>query len=228
MVRQLAFDLPLREARGREDFFVSPSNALALAAVEDRRGWPGGRMLVTGPAGSGKTHLAHVWAGEAGATLIAAGELAAADLPGLAAGPVAVEDAEGIAGDAAGETALFHLSNLMAERGHALLLTAARPVRDWGLGLRDLDSRMRAAGSVRLDAPDDALLSAVLLKLFADRQLDVSPALIGWLVPRMHRSLAHARDLVAALDAAALAEGRAPGRTLAARVMAELSSDGLP
>lgn len=205
---------------GRQDFFVSPANAMALAAVEGWRGWPGGRLLLVGPGGAGKTHLAHIWAAEAGAVLIAAADLTGADLPGLlATGAVGVEDAEGLAGNHGREVALFHLHNLAAERGAALLLTAARPPRDWGMVLPDLASRMQAAPLTRLEPPDDALLSAVLVKLFADRQITVPPALIAYLISRMERSFAAARALVARLDAQALAEGRAITRPLASAVL---------
>jgi chromosomal replication initiation ATPase DnaA len=128
---------------------------------------------------------------------------------------VAVEDCDTLGGDAAAETALFHLHNLLAERGGALLLTAAVGPRDWGLALPDLASRVQAAGLVRLEPPDDALLSALLLKQFADRQISVSPALVDWLVPRMHRSGAEVRRIVSALDARGLAEKRPVTRALA-------------
>lgn len=219
MIRQLAFDLPAREAWRREDFFISPANATALAAVDDWRNWPSGKMVLTGPAGSGKTHLARLWAAEAGAAVLPATDLPHADLPALSAhGAVAVEDAEAAAGNPQAEAAFFHLHNLVAQAGH-LLVTAARPPRDWGLALPDLASRLQAAALTRIDAPDDALLSAVLIKLFADRQITVPPALIPYLVQRMERSIAAARDIVARLDAHALAAGRPITRQLAAEVM---------
>ncbi|NGM45373.1 chromosomal replication initiator DnaA [Rhodobacter sp. SGA-6-6] len=220
MSRQLVFDLPAKDGMTRAEFFVSPANALALAALDGWKGWPGGKMLLLGPTGAGKTHLAQIWATETGATVVAAADLAALDLPALAAaGRVAVEDAAAVAGDAQAEAALFHLHNLLAEARGALLLTAAAPPRDWGLTLPDLLSRMQAAPVTRLEAPDDALLSAVLVKLFADRQLAVAPNLIPYLLARMPRSIGAARALVAALDAAALAEGRPVTRALAAGLL---------
>lgn len=220
MSRQLVFDLPARDGMTRAEFFVSPANALALAALDGWQGWPGGKMLLLGPPGAGKTHLAQIWVAETGAALVPAADLAGADIPGLAAaGRVAVEDAAAIAGNPQAEAALFHLHNLLAQTGGALLLTAETPPRDWGLGLPDLLSRMQAAPVTRIEAPDDALLSAVLVKLFADRQLAVAPNLIPYLVARMPRSVGAARALVAALDAAALAEGRPVTRGLAAGLL---------
>lgn len=220
MSRQLVFDLPARDGMTRAEFFVSPANALALAALDGWQGWPGGKMLLLGPPGAGKTHLAQIWVAETGAALVPAADLAGADIPGLAAaGRVAVEDAAAIAGNPQAEAALFHLHNLLAQTGGTLLLTAEAPPRDWGLRLPDLLSRMQAAPVTRIEAPDDALLSAVLVKLFADRQLAVAPNLIPYLVARMPRSVGAARALVAALDAAALAEGRPVTRSLAAGLL---------
>ena len=221
---QLAFDLPIRAALRRADFFPSPANAVALAALE-AGGWPQGKLLLIGPPGSGKTHLAHIWAAEQGATLMEGAALAQADIDARATTAIALEDAEDVAGDARSEAALFHLHNRLAERGLPLLITARTPPRDWGLRLPDLLSRMQGTSLTRIEAPDDALLTAVLVKLFADRQLTVPPALIDWLTLRMDRSLAAARDLVARLDTEALAQGRPVSRTLAARILQTLDSD---
>lgn len=221
MPRQLAFDLPLPAAMGRNDFFVAPANAAALAAVDGWAGWPDGRLLLVGPAGSGKTHLAHLWAAEAGARLVPGATLAAADLLALAAaGRVAVDDADAVAGRPAGERALLHLHNMLAEAGGRLLLTAGRPAPVWGVALADLSSRMEAAPLARIEPPGDALLAAVLVKHFADRQLAVAPGLVAYLVARMERSLGAARALVAALDARALAEGGAVTVALARELLA--------
>ena len=225
MIRQLVLDLPVVETFRREDFFVSPANAAALAAVDGWPSWPGSKMLVIGPRGSGKTHLAHLWARATGATLVRGAALAEADIPSLtAAGPVVVEDAEAAAGIRAAEAAFFHLHNIVTQ-GAALLVTAATPPRDWGLTLPDLASRLQAAPLTRIDPPDDALLSAVLVKLFADRQIAVPPNLIPYMVQRMERSLATARQLVATLDAVALAQGRPITRQLAADLMGRDKAD---
>lgn len=226
MASQLVLPLPVRQGRGREDFFVTPANALALATL-DGGNWPGGRLILAGPEGAGKSHLAAIWATDEGAGLRPAAGLGAAEAPGLAAGGALVlEDVQHLAGDAGGEAALFHLLNLMAAEGGRLLLTADAPPRDWGLTLPDLQSRLEASTLVRLAPPDEALMAAVLVKLFADRQMAVSQSLISWLVTRMERSLGQARALVATLDARALAEGRAITRQMAAEALENLSQTG--
>ena len=227
MHRQLSFDLPVRAALGREDFFVAPANAMAVALIEGWRDWPGRKLVLEGPKGAGKTHLAHVWAQASGARIIPARDLRDADIPTLATGPVAVEDVPLVAGDAAAENALFHLHNLTLAEGHSLLMTADRPAAHWGLTLPDLASRMQGTQATRLDAPDDRLLTVVLAKLFADRQLIPTPDTIPYLVTRMDRSFDTARQIVAALDTAALAQGRPINRKLAADVMEQFVQPGL-
>lgn len=220
---QLPLGLPTQAAMGRGDFLPAPPNALALAAIEDPAGLPGSKLVLTGPAGAGKTHLAQIWADLRAATLIAP-ETLATDLPALLAAPglaaVVIDDAQQLA-RGPGEEALFHLHNHLQSRGGELLLTAHAPVRDWGLALPDLASRLSAAAHVALQPPDDALLAAVLVKLFNDRQIRVQPALIEYLVARMERSLAQAGALVARLDARALALGRRVNRQLAQEILAE-------
>ena len=221
MIRQLAFDLPGLEAMTREHFFVAPSNALALQTVEGWQHWPGHKLLLVGPEGAGKTHLVHVWAAEADAVILAAETLAEADIASLSGRAVAVEDADRIG---SAEAQLFHLHNLATTTG-ALLLTARTPPRDWGLRLADLKSRMQATPIAQLDGPDDALLSAVLVKLFADRQVAVPANLIPYLVSRMPRSIGAARALVAALDARALSEARPITRSLAGDLLDDIFPD---
>lgn len=210
---QLAFDLPGRVAFAREDFFVSPSNTQALAAIDAHSTWPSGKMLIVGPAGSGKSHLAHLWAAMVGGAVLQGAQIAQADLTALPQA-MAVDDADHLVAEAA----MFHLHNIVTQSG-TLLLTATTPPRDWGLQLPDLFSRMQATAITRLDAPDDALLAAVLVKQFADRQIVVQPSLITYLVTRMDRSLRAAQTLVARLDARALAAGRPVTRALAADVL---------
>ncbi|WP_347310355.1 chromosomal replication initiator DnaA [Defluviimonas sp. SAOS-178_SWC] len=217
MPRQLTFDLPVRPALGREDFFVSPSNAEAVAMIDAPTLWPGRKLLLIGPEGAGKSHLAEVFAQERRAMIVAGGDLFYLfDIEKLP-DAVVVEDAEKVAGRH--EETLFHLHNRMAETGGLLLLTAGGAPGEWGLRLPDLLSRMQGTAVAKLNPPDDALLGAVLVKLFADRQISVAPTLIDWLLPRMDRSFAAARRLVAELDARALAKGGAVTRALAAEVL---------
>ncbi|NVO23415.1 DnaA ATPase domain-containing protein [Donghicola mangrovi] len=224
MARQLSFDLPVRPALGREDFFVSPGNAMAVALLDGWRNWAGGKLVLYGPEGAGKTHLAHVWAGSTHATILNAADLEGADIPALAKNHVAIEDISAIAGNRPLEETMFHLHNLVLAEGNRLLLTDVRPAQVWGLTLPDLQSRMQGAQSIGLKAPDDALLSAVLTKLFADRQLFPSPDTISYLLRHMDRSFSSAIKVVAAIDKTGLEQSRAVNRKLASEVLDKLRS----
>ncbi len=217
MQRQLIFDLAVRPALGRGDFMVAASNAAALAAIDSD--WPQGKLVLTGPRGAGKSHLALVWAAEHPALVLSGHDLAEAALGQIDPHVVVVDDADAVAGNPLAEQGLFHLHNLVMAAGGRLLLTAAAPPARWPIGLADLASRLAATVTARLEPPDDPLLSALLVKLFADRQLRVPVTLIPYLVARMDRSFAAAGALVAALDARALTEGRAITRGLAAQVL---------
>ena len=226
MPEQLTFDLPGEPAMGRGDFFVSPGNAAAVQSIQSWQDWPQGKLVLVGPPGAGKTHLAHVWAALTGARIVAAGDLAAERIDLLATAPVAVEDAETLAGNRDGEAALFHLHNLAGAQGQPLLVTAHLPPARWSLGLPDLASRMQGSAMVSLEPPDDALLAAVLVKLFNDRQLAVDAALVNYLISRMERSFAGAGVLVAALDRAALSRKRRLTPRFAGEVLDNLARDG--
>jgi chromosomal replication initiation ATPase DnaA len=209
-------------AFGRSDFLVSDSNRAALGWIDRWPAWPSSALVLHGPAASGRTHLAHLWCERAVASLVAGPALAGASLPLLVAenaGRVAVDDA-----DRAAEPALLHLYNACAERGGSLLVTAARPAGRWQIGLADLRSRLRAAAAVGIAMPDDALLGAVLLKHFADRQLRVGPELIAYLIGRIERSFAGAATVVAALDKAALAGHQPIAIPLARRIVDQFLS----
>lgn len=226
MAEQLGLDLPSRAAMGRDAFFVAPSNAVAMALIDRWPDWPDRKLALTGPRGSGKTHLAHVWADMAGARIIAAKRLASADIAGLAATPVVVENVPDIADSPKTQTALFHLHNLVLSEGHGLLLTGTTPVRHWNIALPDLASRLQGTTSVALDPPDDQLLSALLVKLLADRQLNPKADLISYLVARIDRSFAAAIAVTRRLDAASLAQKRPLTRQLAAEVLDNEPSNG--
>lgn len=221
MPRQLVFELGHRTARGREDFLVAPSNAAAVALIDAWPAWPSPSVALSGPQGSGKTHLAEVWRDMSGAIRIDASDLATADVPALvAARAVIVEDAADLS-DAA-ERTLFHLLNLVKEEGASLLLTARQAPARLAIRLPDLASRLKALPHAELGAPDDALFAGVLVKLFDDRQLRVAEPLIAYLAARIERRIAVARDVVAALDRASLSGKRGITVPLAAQVLDEL------
>lgn len=222
MPKQLGFDLPELTTYARADYLAASSNTVALQLIEGWKSWPAHKLVVYGPDGSGKTHLAHIWSELSGATLISARTLPDVDVPALATGHVAVEDIHLIADHRDAQTALFHLHNLVLAEAHSLLLTGVGVPKHWGLTLPDLDSRIAGTPVARVDPPDDTLLAAVLAKLFADRQLRPKVDVIPYLVLRIDRSFAAARATVAAIDAAALSEKRPVTRQLAAQVLDNL------
>jgi chromosomal replication initiation ATPase DnaA len=206
---QLPLDLGHRTAFDGLDFHVAASNREAVAWLDRWPDWPAAALAIHGPAGSGKTHLAHVWTGRSGAVLLTAAALAGLDPHRTAAaGPVAIDDLGEAPLDAAGERQLLHLYNGLVAAGHSLLLLGRRPPARWPLRLADLRSRLAAIPSVPVAMPDDELFAAVLAKLFADRQLAVGDDVLRYLGTRVERSFESARDIVTRLDRAALAAGR--------------------
>jgi len=216
--RQLALALPHAESFAREDFLTGAPNEAALAMIERWPDWPDRALALVGPEGAGKSHLAAIWAETAGARRVSARALGQTDLIGaLATGALVIEDAPA----RLDERALFHLLNLIREEEACLLITARAAPARWGVALPDLASRLRAVPAVALSAPDDALLRAVLVKLFADRQLGVDSSLVSYLVTRIERSFAAARAAVETLDREALRMQRPVTRALAAELMRE-------
>lgn len=223
--RQLVLDLPLRTALGRNDFLVTPSNAAAVAMIDRYPHWPHHGVVLLGGAGSGKSHLLEVWRQAANARRIAAAEIAAEPPDQLLnSGALAIDDAPGPALD---ERALFHLLNLARQTGGHMLIASEADPAQWRVALPDLASRLKALPVARLDPPDDALLRGVLVKLFADRQLAVEEAVVSYLMLRMPRSLDAARALVAEIDRMALVEKSAVTRSLAARVLQQMTEPGM-
>lgn len=199
---QLLLDLALRPALGRDDFFVSATNEQAVSAIDKWPDWPNRVQILSGPPGSGKSHLAEVWCRASGATKTSIDQIAIEKLPGVfSKGALVIEDLPGAALD---ETTLFHLINLTREQGAYLLLTSVRSPAEWNVQLPDLASRLAAAGSAILNEPDDVLLRAILIKQFSDRQIKVDEALISYMLSRMERSARAARDLVATIDKQAM------------------------
>ena len=215
--RQLALALEHAESFAREDFLSGPSNAAAIALIDAWPEWPHRAVMLTGPDGSGKSHLASVWAQASGARRIAARALHEAAVPAaLATGALVVED---VAAGAFDERALFHLLNLAREEEAFLLLTARTAPAGWTFTIHDLGSRLKALPVVAIAPPDDALLRALLVKLFADRQLAVDESLIGYLAVHIERSFAAARTVVAQLDQEAMRHQRPLTRALAAELL---------
>ncbi|SDF82469.1 DnaA regulatory inactivator Hda [Limimonas halophila] len=225
--RQLPLDLPHRPALGRADFLVAPANEVAVAWLDRWPEWPGSVLVLTGPAGSGKTHLAAVWQRMSGAVALDGAALAEGTAPAELLGDATaavLDDADALftAGDHGErlERQLLHLVNHMREAGGHLLITAREHPSRWPVALPDLASRLAAAAVADLGPPDDQLIAAVLVKLFADRQLKVPPEVVRFLLPRMERSFAAARRIVAALDHASLAAKREITVPLARDVLA--------
>lgn len=213
---QLPLDLGHRPALDRADFLVAPSNEAAIAWIDRWPDWPAPALALYGPAGSGKTHLARVFAARAGAALIDPAALVTARVPELlGAAPAAIVDEA----DRAPEAPLLHLYNLLAERQGHLLVVAREAPAHWPIRLADLRSRLLASPAVAVAPPDEALLGALLIKLFADRQLAVSEEVVAYLALHLERSFAAAQAAVAALDQASLAERRRVTVPLARRVL---------
>lgn len=217
--RQLPLQLPGRPALRREDFLAAPGNAAALALIDAFPDWPARVVCLVGPEGAGKSHLAAIFAERAGARMVEARALDRAGVPeALATGALVLED---LGPGGFEEAALFHLLNLAREQNAVLLLTARTPPAQLKLATADLASRLRTVPVFEIAPADDALLAAVLVKLFADRQILVDDATVQYLLLRVPRSVAGAKRVVEAIDAAALAAARPVTRALAAQVLKE-------
>jgi chromosomal replication initiation ATPase DnaA len=217
--QQLVLDLPHRPALGVHDFLISPSNKAAADMIDLWPQWPQASVAVVAPPHAGKTHLGNVWRLKSGATRLEAQTLREADVPAAAKhGAVLMEDLHtGIAD----ERALFHLLNLVREHKLSMLLTSRAPPGEIEANLPDLRSRLRALPLVRIEPPDEALLKAVLVKHFTDRQLAVEPGVIAYIALRMERSMEAAAAIAAEIDRAAMATHRKVTRALAGEVLAQ-------
>ena len=215
--RQLPLDLPIETRLEAEDFLISPSNEIAFHYLEKWPTWPDRVLLLTGPEASGKSHLAAVWSAQSRAWTEKASDIVLDRVPHLvSSGALVIEDCDQSTLD---EHAMFHLVNAARERGTYLLLTARKGPMEWNIKTPDLISRLRLAPEVKIDRPDDALLNAVLFKLFIDRQLVIDTTIIAFIQSRIERSIAAARDFVERLDREGLARGKPITRSLAAQLL---------
>ena len=206
---QLAFDLEYRPALGEDDFLVAPCNSDAVAWIDRFPDWPTKALVVSGELGSGKTHLTRVFMAKTKAVDISASTLRNNAVPVLPdADAIVIENADQLASDDTAEEALFHLYNQAREAETSMLLTAAKPPARWPIKLADLSSRLRTISSATIGAPDDALLSAVIVKLFADRQLTIEGSVLDYAIARMERTFDAARRFVADADRKALEKKR--------------------
>ena len=216
---QLVLELPHRAALGVHDFLISPSNRAAADMIDLWPDWPQASVAVVAPPHAGKTHLGNVWRLKSGAARLEAQAVCETDVPAVAAhGAVLVEDLHAGIAD---ERALFHLLNLVREHKLSMLLTSRIPPGEIEASLPDLRSRLRALPLVTIAPPDDALLKAVLVKHFTDRQLAVEPGVIAYIALRMERSMEAAATIVAEIDRTAMAAHRKVTRALAAEVLAQ-------
>ncbi len=211
---QMILDLGHRPALGREDFLVAPSNQVAVDWIDRWPDWPQPGLALHGEPGAGKSHLTRVWQAASGARLLDPEDFRALDPPELLgeAQTCVLDEAERLfeaeSDRAETERKLLHVYNMMVQRqGHVLFAGRAAPAR-WPVALPDLASRLAALPAVALGRPDEALIEAVLVKLFADRQLAVDATVVRYLVRRMERSFASTREIAAAIDRESLRGGR--------------------
>lgn len=219
---QLVFDFGAPARYEPEQFMAGTCNAAALAWVARWPDWPGPALALSGPEGAGKTHLAHIWAARSGATIVGGDALAIDLVPELAGRPLAIDDADAVSDP----RALLHLYNLQRESSAHLLLTGRAPVQDWARGLPDLSSRLATAPLVQIDAPDDALLAALVIRHATARQVHITPEAVRFLVARIERTFDAAARIVAALDRASLGTGRRITVPLARALLEPDGADG--
>ncbi|MBN07099.1 MAG: DNA replication protein [Rhodospirillaceae bacterium] len=204
-LHQKIFDFAARPSLGGEDYFVGPSNQDAVAWLDKWPDWSGPALIIHGPAGCGKSHIASVQLARSAGVLVTPALLKQVGLPEIleSASHYVVDDAD----SGFEEEDLLHLYNGLAAAGGTLLLTAKVSPARWNSQLKDLDSRLKAAASVAIGQPDDDLLKAVLAKQFSDRQLLVDQEVISYAAKRMERSLAEVRTIVDGADKLSLVKG---------------------
>ena len=212
MTRQLRLSLKRPPSHARADFVEGPSNAQARAALDAWPAWPGGTLVLFGPQGVGKSHLAHGWAGARQALVL---DRQAPDQAAAAGRAVLLEDVD----QGMDDEALFHLINMAGREGASLLMTAREAPAAWRAGLPDLRSRLNALFVAEMEAPDDEVLEGVLRKFFRERNIRPPKDVYPYLLRRMERSIPYAREIVKRMDEAADDEQRPISRTLARQIL---------
>lgn len=219
---QYPLPLPVRCSMSGSDFMVTSSNAEAVRWIDDYPNWPSHALILHGDAGSGKTHLAHVWQERSLAQFVTPATLANADLARetlATASAFVVDDGDVFFADRTHEEQLFHFFNNVRDQHGHLLILLRQPAALCDIGLPDLASRLKACPTAGLLPPDDDLLAALLIKQFRDRQIDVDKGVIDYILPRIERRAEAVRDLAQQLDDLALAEHRAITVPLVKRVL---------
>jgi chromosomal replication initiation ATPase DnaA len=222
--QQIPLDLGARKAFGRDDFHIGKSNAAAVGWLDRWPDWPAPVLILQGSAASGKSHLAAVWQEMSNAKIIKLEELAEKSAEELfnRGDALVLDGLDPWLGDRTAETTLFHLYNMLKEEQKTMMITMRMPPSQADFTIADLASRFRAAPSICIHAPDDILLASVLIKLFSDRQLTVNNDVVSYLLPRMERSFAAARDVVERADEMALSEKRGISIPLMRKVLTEM------
>lgn len=223
-IEQIPFDLGARTAHDRADFLVGRSNQEAVGWIDRWPNWPAPLLILSGPAASGKTHLAAVWQDSAGAVSVKPDYLheASAEQIATMGQHLIIDGLDPWLGERETERTLFHLYNILKEEQRTMMVTMRMTATEAPFVIPDLASRFRAAPLSEIKPPDDMLLGSVLIKLFTDRQLTVNSDVIGYILPRMERSFSAARDLIAAADRAALSEKRGISVPLMRKVLSEM------
>ena len=221
---QIPLDLGFREAMGRDDFLVAPCNQEAVAWIDRWPEWPSHILILHGPSASGKSHLAAVWAERTNASFWSPDDVVS-EKTCQNHKAIVIERADLLIGDKEAETKLFHLYNMAKEEQMHILCTMAQPPSQLSFCVADLSSRLRSAQSIGISEPDDALLSAIIVKLFLDRQIQITPDVLRYILPRMDRSFVAARRLVTNADKMALAAKKPVSIPLMRQVLSQMNDD---
>lgn len=220
--RQLPLELKHGTGFSRDDLIVADCNRQAVDLIDRWPDWAAPVAVLAGPTGSGKSHLSSIWCEASGAIKLAPSSLADVHLEQSGKKPLLIDD---IGAGPFDENGLFHLINSVLQSGSFLLMTSRQFPAGWSVQLPDLVSRLKAATIVEISEPDEQLLSRVMMKLFADRQITVESHVVSYLVHRIERSLATAMEVVDRLDRAALENKSRITRVLAAEILEVMEAD---